>query len=157
MFNGLLRPREAKKLYTDTWETEHRNALRVCSCYCLFLSGTTLSLLADARQMIHGCKVNKIAVTMKKWRHVRVRRSRTLLCTSFTIFPNSPMWSPPQWPPLASCCGLHPIQDDGAGLRGQQRNCTRLPPNTGQTTCPSKSTLLIYVSWPTGSPIAESK
>lgn len=73
MFNGLLGPGEAKKLYTDTWETEHRNALRVCSCYCLFLSGTTLSLLADARQMIHGWKVNKTAVVMKKW-YIWVRR-----------------------------------------------------------------------------------
>ena len=61
------------------------------------------------------------------------------------------------WPPLASCCGPYPTQDDGAGLRGRQRNCTRLPPNTGQTTRLSESTSPIYISWPMGTPTAESK
>ena len=32
-----------------------------------------------------------------------------------------------------------------------------LRPNTGQTTCPSESTSLIYISWPTGTPMADSK
>ena len=67
------------------------------------------------------------------------------------------MTPPPPWPPLASCCGLHPIQGDGAGLPGRQWYCTCLPPNTGQTTRPSESTLLIYISWPAGTPIAEIK
>lgn len=59
MFNGLLWPGEAKKLYTDTWETKRKNAFRVSSCYFLFLlsSTTTLSLLAVAR-WIQGFKVN---------------------------------------------------------------------------------------------------
>ena len=29
---------------------------------------------------------------------------------------------------------LHSIKDVGAGLQGRQRNCARLPPNTGHTT-----------------------
>ena len=33
-------------------------------------------------------------------------------------------------------------------------NCTRLPLNTGQTTHPSESTLLYYISWQAGTPIA---
>ena len=41
---------------------------------------------------------------------------------------------PPPWPPLASCCGLHQIQDDNTGLQGRQWNCAHLPPNTGETT-----------------------
>ena len=61
------------------------------------------------------------------------------------------------WPSLVSCCGPHPIQDDGAELQGRQQNCTSLPSNTGQTTRPSESTLLIYISWLAGTPIAESK
>ena len=73
------------------------------------------------------------------------------------VYPNSPMWPSPPWPQLASYCGPHPIQDDGAGLQGCQRNCTRLPPNTGQTTCPSERTWLIYISWPPDTVIAESK
>ena len=36
----------------------------------------------------------------------------------------------------------HPILDDGAGLQGRRRNCTHLPPNTGQTTGDSTSTSL---------------
>ena len=55
--------------------------------------------------------------------------------------------------PLAFCCNLHPIQDDGAGLHGCQRNCTCLPPNTGQITLPSKSTSLFYISWPADTPM----
>ena len=50
------------------------------------------------------------------------------------------MWPPPPWPQLALRYGPHPIQDDGAGLKGCQRNCTYLPPNTGETTRPSGST-----------------
>ena len=61
------------------------------------------------------------------------------------------------WHPLASSCGLHAIQDDGAGLQGCQRNCTHLPPNTGQTTRPSTSTSLHYIRWPAGNGITESK
>ena len=34
---------------------------------------------------------------------------------------------PAPWVPLASCCGPHPIQDNGAGLQGHQRNYNRLP------------------------------
>ena len=59
-----------------------------------------------------------------------------------TIYPNSPSLPPP-WPPLASCCSPHPIQDDGASLQGCQKNCTCLPPNTGQTTCPIMPPLLL--------------
>ena len=32
-------------------------------------------------------------------------------------FRSTQILHPPPWPPLASCCGPHPIQDDGAGLR----------------------------------------
>ena len=46
----------------------------------------------------------------------------------------------------------HPIPDNGAGLQGHQRNCTHLPPYTGQTTHPSESTLLFYISWPVVTP-----
>ena len=47
----------------------------------------------------------------------------------------------------------HPIQNDVTGLQGQQWNCTRLPPNSGQTTRP----LLYYISWLAGTASAESK
>ena len=63
----------------------------------------------------------------------------------------------PPWPSLASCCGPHLIQDDVSGLQGRQQNWTRLPPDTGQTTRYSTNTSLGYISWPTGSAIAESK
>ena len=39
----------------------------------------------------------------------------------------------------------HLITDDGAGLQGRQQNCTRLPPDTGQTTRPRESTSLHYI------------
>ena len=42
------------------------------------------------------------------------------------------------------------LQDDGAGLQGHQQYCTHLPPNTGQTACPSVSTSLYNISWPVG-------
>ena len=54
--------------------------------------------------------------------------SRTLLPASFSIY-LKPCEPPPPWPPLASCCNLHPIWRDGAGLQGRQRNCTHLPPH----------------------------
>ena len=73
---------------------------------------------------------------------------------SFQIFPYNP---PPLWLPLASCCGPHLIQGDGAGLQGRQCNCTHLPPNTAQNSSPSASTLLYYISWLSVTPIAESK
>ena len=69
-------------------------------------------------------------------------------------FQSTQIWPPPLWPPLASCCGPHTIQDDGAGLQGHQWNCTCLPPNTGQTTRTRESTSL---SWLAGTAIAESK
>ena len=56
------------------------------------------------------------------------------------------LMSPCGRPPLASCCGLHPIQDNGAVLQGHQRNCTHLPRNAGQATCPSMSTSHYYIS-----------
>ena len=43
------------------------------------------------------------------------------------------------------------------GRKGRQQNCTRLPPNTGQTSRLSESTSLYYISWPAGNAIAESK
>ena len=61
----------------------------------------------------------------------------------------------PTWHPLACCCGPHPIQNDGAGLQGCQRNCIHLLVRPHAPA--SESTLLIYISWPTGTPIAESK
>ena len=64
------------------------------------------------------------------------------------MYPNSPLWPPPLWPSLTSCHGLHPVQDD-------KWNCTRLPPNTGQTTCPSTIASFHYISWPAGTAIAE--
>ena len=81
-------------------------------------------------------------------------------CCSAPLFKSTqilPSDFPPPWPPLASCCGLHQIQDDGAGLQGHQRNYTCLPPNTGQTTRPSESASLIYISWPTDTSIDERK
>ena len=50
---------------------------------------------------------------------------------------------------------LDTSQDDGAGLQGRQRNCARLPPNTGQTTRPSANTSLHYISWAGGTAIGE--
>ena len=58
---------------------------------------------------------------------------------------------------MASYYNLHPIQDDDTGLQGHQQNCIHLPPNTGQTTRPSMSTSLHYISWPTGTAITDSK
>ena len=33
------------------------------------------------------------------------------------------------------------------------KDCTRVPPNTGQTTHPSTTTSLYYISWPAGTAI----
>ena len=41
--------------------------------------------------------------------------SRALQHASFSIYQILPCEPPPPWPPLASCCGTHLIQDDGAG------------------------------------------
>ena len=60
-------------------------------------------------------------------------------------------------PPLTSCRSLHPIQDDAASHHDRQRNCTHLPPNTGQTTRSSAGSSLHYISWLAGTAIAESK
>ena len=54
------------------------------------------------------------------------------------------------WLPVAACLQFKAIQ-------GRQWNCTRLTPNTGQTTRPSKSTSLHYISWPAGTTITENK
>ena len=55
---------------------------------------------------------------------------------SYQILPCDP--SPPL-PPLASCCCPHPIQEDGAGLQGHQRNCTRLPPTLVRPHIPARA------------------
>ena len=64
-------------------------------------------------------------------------------CCSMPCFQSTQIFlcqPPSSWPPLAYCCSPLLIQDDDTGLEGHQRNCTHLPPNTGQTTRPSTST-----------------
>ena len=74
--------------------------------------------------------------------------SRTLRHTSFSIYPNSPMWSP------SSVTSTGVLLRPSSNLRwrcwpsqGRQQNYTHLPPNTGQTTCPSGSTSPYSISW----------
>ena len=80
-------------------------------------------LTKDAAQLlVHALVISVWSTATPSWldseplqlNHCSV--SRMLQHNLFTIFPNSPMCPPPSWPPLTSCCGLHSIQDDGAGL-----------------------------------------
>ena len=76
-------------------------------------------------------------------------------CFQYTqIVPCDP---PPLWPKLSSCCSSHFIQDEGTGLQGRQRNCTHLPPNSGQSMRPSTGTLLYCISRLADTTIAENK
>ena len=77
-------------------------------------------------------------ITCAAWLEKRDQEPYSAPCFQSThILPCDP---PPPWPPLASYCSPHPIQDDGTGLRDCQWNGTLLPPNTGQSTRPSVST-----------------
>ena len=55
----------------------------------------------------------------------------------------TPLFCDLHWLPVAASIQFKNIQ-------GHKQNCTRLPLNTGQTTRPSESTLLHYISWPAG-------
>ena len=63
-------------------------------------------------------------------------------CLVFNLSKFSHVTPPPPSHPLASCCCPHPIQDDVPRLQGCHQNCTRLPPNTGQSTCRPAGTVI---------------
>ena len=107
-----------------------------------FLTKDVMQLLVQALVISSGHLIwTTAAPSWLDSQHLRLNCcsiSRKLHCTD-------PPPPPHPWPPLASCCGLHPIQDNGADLQGQQ-NFTHLSPNTGQTTHSRESTLLISTS-----------
>ena len=85
---------------------------RHCCCPILLISGIQSFLAKDTKKLLiqamvisrlDYCKSLLAGLPASVSYHCSV--SRMLQRTSFSIYPNSPMWPPPPWPPLASGCG----------------------------------------------------
>ena len=70
----------------------------------------------------------------------RIQNAAAHLAFSLHIFSCDRLLHDLHWLPVL------PIQDDGDGIQGCKQKYTHLPPNTDQTTCPSASISLHYIS-----------